>query len=126
MGWLKPAESLLEPKSEWVDAHRDAPPDGPVPEPPVAAAGTTVHGICICSAGAKQVEALDTEERLWRDSVEEKMVVDERTFDFVPVALLLGVPLMFKRLSLTRRAPRPPPHPRTASCGTRRRCTCTN
>ena len=31
MGWLKPAESLLEPKQIWA-AHDGPPPDGPVPE----------------------------------------------------------------------------------------------
>mmetsp|Transcript_11220 Transcript_11220/g.22683 ORF Transcript_11220/g.22683 Transcript_11220/m.22683 type:complete len:399 (-) Transcript_11220:418-1614(-) len=98
MGWLKPAESLLEPKGIW-DAHRDAAPDGPVPEPAegIVAAGQTVHGVRIGAAGAVKINEIDLERRKGMDCVDEQMVVDN-SFDWVPVALLLGVPLMFKRI----------------------------
>jgi len=99
MGWLKPAEGLLEPKGMW-DAHRDPPPDGPVPEPAegCVAAGQQVRGVRIGAAGALQVKDLDLESRKAEDCLEETFVLEEATFDYVPVALLLGVPLMFKRL----------------------------
>ena len=101
MGWLKPAESLLEPKGIWEEAHRDPPPDGPVPEPEegVVAMGRTVHGVRIGGKGADRLEELDLESRKSLDCKNQEMVVD-RWFDFVPVGLLLGIPLMFKRLEL--------------------------
>jgi len=98
MGWLKPAEGLLEPKGIW-DSHRDAAPDGPVPEPAegIIAEGQTVHGVRIGAAGAVKINEIDLERRKGMDCVDEQMVVDN-SFDWVPVALLLGVPLMFKRI----------------------------
>ena len=98
-GWLKPADSLLEPKGHW-EAHRDPPPDGPVPEPVegVQALGKTVRGLRIGAGGSRALLNFDLETRISKDCVEEEMVLDN-TFDFVPVPLLLGVPLMFKRLS---------------------------
>lgn len=100
MGWLKPAESLLEPKGMW-DAHRDPPPDGPVPEPAegVVAAGQTVQGVRIGAAGALEILELDLEARKSKDCLPEEFVLDTAKFDFVPIALLLGVPLMFQRLT---------------------------
>ena len=99
MGWLKPAESLLEPKAMWEDAHRDPPPDGPVPEPEegIVALGHTVHGVRIGAAGAVQISELDLEQRKAMDCRGELVIVDNE-FDFVPIALLLGIPLLFKRL----------------------------
>ena len=101
MGWLKPAESLLEPKGIW-DTHRDPPPDGPVPEPAegVIADGKVVRGVRIGAAGALEIQELDLEQRKSKDCLEEDIAVDKLTFEFVPVALLLGVPLMFKRLEM--------------------------
>jgi hypothetical protein len=98
MGWLKPADSLLEPKGIW-DAHRDAAPDGPVPEPTegIVADGQTVHGVRIGSVGAVKINEIDLERRKGMDCTDEQMVVD-KSFDWVPGALLLGVPLMFKRV----------------------------
>ena len=98
MGWLKPAESLLEPKGIW-ETHRDPPPDGPVPEPAegIVAKGQTVKGVRIGSAGAVRINEIDLERRKSMDCAEREMVVDD-SFDFVPGALLLGVPLMFKRI----------------------------
>jgi len=98
-GWLKPADSLLEPKGHW-EAHRDPPPDGPVPEPVegVQALGKTVCGLRIGAGGSRALLNFNLETRISKDCLEEDMVLDN-TFDFVPVPLLLGVPLMFKRLS---------------------------
>lgn len=102
MGWLKPADSLIEPKGIW-DCHRDPPPDGPVPEPAegVVADGKVVSGVKIGAAGALEVLSLDLEQRKAKDCLEQDIKVDALTFDFVPVALLLGVPLMFKRCELS-------------------------
>ena len=93
-------ESLLEPKGMW-DAHRDPPPDGPVPEPAegVVAAGQTVQGVRIGAAGALEILELDLEARKSKDCLPEEFVLDTAKFDFVPIALLLGVPLMFQRLT---------------------------
>ena len=101
MGWLKPADSLLEPKGIW-DTHRDPPPDGPVPEPAegVIADGQQVQGVRIGAAGALEIKELDLESRKSKDCLEEVFTCDQLKFEFVPVALLLGVPLMFKRLEL--------------------------
>lgn len=101
MGWLKPAESLLEPKGIWEDAHRDPAPDGPVPEPAegILALGKTVQGVRIGGKGADKLMELDLEARKSMDCKDQEMVCDKE-FDFVPVALLLGIPLLFKRLEL--------------------------
>ena len=101
MGWLRPADSLLEPKGIWEDAHRDPPPDGPVPEPTegILALGKRVQGVRIGGKGADRVEELDLEARKALDCTDHEWDLDG-TIDFVPVALLLGVPLMFKRLEL--------------------------
>lgn len=101
MGWLKPAESLLEPKGIWEEAHRDPPPDGPVPEPAegVLALGQRVRGVRIGGKGADRLAELDLEARIGQDCEDHEWDLDE-TFGFVPVPLLLGVPLMFKRLEL--------------------------
>jgi len=96
MGWLKPAEGLLEPKATW-ETHRDPPPDGPVPEPEITALGQTVKGVRIGGQGAAQVDWLALPQRLGEDCKPCEMVLDGR-FDFVPIALLLGVPLMFMRM----------------------------
>lgn len=100
MGWLKPAEGLLEPKGIW-DAHRDAPPDGPVPEPAdgVKALGQVVKAVRVGGGANSRVAepGLDIEGRLRADLQEVEVELDH-AFDFVPVALLLGIPLMFKRL----------------------------
>lgn len=109
MGWLKPADGLLEPKGYW-DAHRDPPPDGPVPEPAegCVADGKTVRGVRIGGAGALAIMEQngqlyrmrqdDVETRKSLDCTNDEFVLDEKSFDYVPIALLLGVPLMFKRL----------------------------
>ena len=102
MGWLKPAEALLEPKPIW-DTHRDPPPDGPVPEPAegVVADGQVVRGVRIGAAGALEILDIDVDHRKARDCLEEDITVDALTFEFVPIALLLGVPLMFKRCEMS-------------------------
>mmetsp|Transcript_22978 Transcript_22978/g.58470 ORF Transcript_22978/g.58470 Transcript_22978/m.58470 type:complete len:303 (+) Transcript_22978:103-1011(+) len=107
MGWLKPAESLLEPKGIWEEAHRDPAPDGPVPEPEegVVALGKTVRGVRLCGKGADQINELDLEARKSLDCEDCEWLLDER-FNFVPTGLLLGVPLMFKRLELGEGADR--------------------
>ena len=101
MGWLKPAESLLEPKGIWEEAHRDPAPDGPVPEPAegVVALGKTVRGVRLGGKGADRIAELDLEARNSQDCADHEWLLDN-TFDFCPVPLLLGVPLMFKRLDL--------------------------
>ena len=96
MGWLKPAESLLEPKGIWEEAHRDPPPEGPVPEPVegIVALGKRVHGVRIGGIGADRLHEVDLETRKGMDCKDTEWLLDN-TFDFVPVALLLGIPLMF-------------------------------
>ena len=93
-------ESLLEPKGIWTEAHRDPPPDGPVPEPAegVVADGQTVEGVRIGAAGALEILELDLESRKAKDCLAESFTLDGATFDYVPIPLLLGIPLMFKRL----------------------------
>ena len=93
-------ESLLEPKGIWTEAHRDPPPDGPVPEPAegVVADGQTVEGVRIGAAGALEILELDLESRKAKDCLAESFTLDGATFDCVPIPLLLGIPLMFKRL----------------------------
>ena len=101
MGWLKPAESLLEPKGMW-DTHRDPPPEGPVPEPAegIVALGREVQGCRIGSEGANRLAepGFLQQDRQAADVTDVRAVVDS-SYDFVPVAMLLGVPLMFKRLT---------------------------
>jgi len=107
MGWLKPAESLLEPQGIWEEAHRDPPPDGPVPEPAegIVALGQRVRGVRIGGKGADRVNELDLEARKALDCADHEWDLDN-TFDFVPCALLLGIPLLFKRLDLGEGAER--------------------
>ena len=96
---LRAQESLLEPKGIY-DSHRGPPPDGPVPEPEegVVADGQLVQGVRIGAAGALEIDELDLDQRKRDDCLAEEFVLDAAGFDFVPVALLLGVPLMFKVL----------------------------
>ena len=60
--------------------------------------GQLVQGVRIGAEGALQVHELDLESRKAQDCLAESFVLAANKFDFVPVALLLGVPLMFQRL----------------------------
>ena len=97
-------DSLLEPKGIW-DTHRGPAPDGPVPEPEegVLAAGQTVQGVRIGAVGTNKLGSVDQlgmslEARLSMDATLDEFVLEEKQFDYVPVALLLGIPLMFRRM----------------------------
>ena len=114
-------ESLLEPKASWEDVHDGPPPDGPVPCPEVSslslslsrcacltpdrpssmqvtAANTRVDGLRIGCAGADELHSLDTEKRKAHDCDRASFLLEEPKFDFAPLAVLCGVPLMFRRL----------------------------
>ena len=72
----------------------------PVPAPAegVVADGQTVEGVRIGAAGALEILELDLESRKAKDCLAESFTLDGATFDYVPIPLLLGIPLRFKRL----------------------------
>ena len=69
-----------------------------MPCPEVTAAGATVEGVRIGCAGADALHAVDTERRIALDCDRASFVLSEPHFDFAPLALLCGVPLMLRRL----------------------------
>ena len=70
----------------------------PEPAEGVVADGKVVDGVRIGAAGALAIVELDVESRKKEDCLPETFTLEAQKFDYVPIALLLGVPLMFQRL----------------------------